>query len=102
MANPLPDPVFDLAPTPGLTGPRFAATPLSALAPGSSGVIVAVDTEAPVARRLLDLGFIPGSRVTVVRRAPLRDPVEYEVRGTRLCLRNSEASCIQVRSADGA
>ena len=102
MANPLSNPVFDPESTPGLTGPRFAATPLSALAPGSSGVIVAGDTEAPVARRLLDLGFIPGSRVTVVRRAPLRDPVEYEVRGTRLCLRDSEASRIQVRPADGA
>lgn len=100
MANPLPNSVSELAATAGVPGPTLVPVPLSALAPGESGWIVAVDTEAPIARRLLDLGFVPGSRVTVIRRAPLRDPVEYEIRGTRLCLRHSEASRIHVRSAE--
>ena len=70
---------------------------LSALEPRQQGVIESVDTVSPVGRRLLDLGFIKGSVVRVVRRAPLRDPVEYEVRGTRICLRRSESKLIRVR-----
>ena len=70
---------------------------LSTLGPRQEAVIESVDTVSPVGRRLLDLGFIRGSVVRVVRRAPLRDPVEYEVRGTRICLRRSESKLIRVR-----
>jgi Fe2+ transport system protein FeoA len=59
--------------------------------------VLAVEDEGePAGRRLLDLGFTPGSRVRVVRRAPLGDPVEYELRGSRICLRRSEAERIRV------
>jgi Fe2+ transport system protein FeoA len=51
---------------------------------------------SPIGRRLLDLGFTPGSRLRVVRRAPLGDPVEYELRGSRICLRRGEAERIRV------
>jgi len=51
-----------------------------------------------VSRRLLDLGFVPGTRVRVVRRAPLGDPTLYELRGTQLCLRRSEAARVRVRA----
>ncbi len=37
--------------------------------------------------RLGDLGFVPGTELRIVRRAPLGDPVEIEIRGYRLCLR---------------
>jgi len=70
---------------------------LSTLDPYQEALIESVDTATPVGRRLLDLGFIKGSVVRVVRRAPLRDPVEYEVRGTRICLRHSESKLIRVR-----
>lgn len=71
--------------------------PLSALALGSSACVREVTGPNPrIARRLQDLGFVPGSRVRALRRAPLGDPIEYEVRGTRICLRASEASCIRV------
>jgi Fe2+ transport system protein FeoA len=72
---------------------------LAALAPGRVAVVVHVDAGDRVGRRLLDLGFVPQTRVLVVRRAPLGDPFEYELRGTRLCLRRSEASRILVRPA---
>jgi ferrous iron transport protein A len=72
---------------------------LSTLAPGQRAVVDSVNTASPVGRRLLDLGFIEGSEVRVVRRAPLRDPVEYEIRGTRICLRRSESELIRVRQA---
>ncbi len=78
--------------------------PLVALCPGQTGVLERVDVDSPVGQRLLDLGFVPKTRIRVVRRAPLGDPVLYELRGTRLCLRRSEAAIIRVRSdaEDGA
>jgi len=77
--------------------PEAAAVALSDLPPGRSGRVESVDPASPIGRRLLDLGFVPRTLVTVVRRAPLGDPVEYELRGTRLCLRRSEASRVRVR-----
>jgi Fe2+ transport system protein FeoA len=75
-----------------------APVPLTSLAPGCAGVVERVDDrDDPIARRLLDLGFVPPTEVRVLRRAPLGDPVAYEVRGSRLCLRQSEAKLIWVR-----
>jgi Fe2+ transport system protein FeoA len=70
---------------------------LADLAPGAAGVVQAVDSSSPIGRRLLDLGFVPHTRVHLVRRAPLGDPLEFELRGTRLCLRRTEAARILVR-----
>jgi Fe2+ transport system protein FeoA len=64
------------------------------------GVVEHVDPGSPVSRRLLDLGFVPGTRVRVLRRAPLGDPTVYELRGTQLCLRRSEAARVWVRPLD--
>jgi Fe2+ transport system protein FeoA len=76
---------------------RAGAQPLSAIRVGATARIDAITTANPrTGRRLQALGFVPGSRVAVLRRAPLGDPVEYEVRGTRVCLRASEAVCIRV------
>jgi ferrous iron transport protein A len=72
---------------------------LADVAPGAAARVESVDAGSPLGRRLLDLGFVPGTEVRVVRRAPLGDPVEYELRGYRLCLRRSEALQIQVAPA---
>lgn len=50
-----------------------------------------------VAARLADLGFLPGTAVQVLRRAPLGDPRVYELRSTRICLRRREARRVRVR-----
>lgn len=42
--------------------------------------------------RLFEMGLSRGVRVRVTRRAPLGDPLEVEVRGTRLCLRRADAA----------
>jgi Fe2+ transport system protein FeoA len=73
-----------------------APTSLDRLAPGDAGVIVQVEGHDGIAQRLLDLGFIPGTPVRVVRRAPLGDPVAFELRGARMCLRRREAARIFV------
>jgi len=62
-------------------------------------VIERVDATTGIGRRLLDLGFIPSTRVRTLRRAPLGDPASYELRGTQICLRASEALQILVRPA---
>ena len=71
--------------------------PLSELSPGERGRVVRIEDETSIGRRLWDLGLIPDTPVLVVRRAPLGDPVEYELRGYRLCLRASEAARVVVR-----
>lgn len=48
-------------------------------------------------RRLLDLGFIPGAKIRIKRKAPLGDPTAYLVRGAVIALREEEAHFIQVK-----
>jgi Fe2+ transport system protein FeoA len=69
---------------------------LTELAPGDAGVIARVESGDGIGRRLLDLGFIPGTPLRVVRRAPLGDPVSFELRGSRICLRRGEAARVFV------
>ncbi len=69
---------------------------LARLAPGQCAEVKAVDGSSPIGRRLLELGFRPGTRLRVIRRAPLGDPTTYELRGSRFCLRRSEAERISV------
>ena len=69
---------------------------LSEIAPDQSVVITSVDSDAAQGRRLLDLGFLPGTAVRMVRRAPLGDPIQFELRGCNLCLRKAEADSIRV------
>ena len=52
-----------------------------------------------VALRLLEMGLTPGTDVRLVGRAPLGDPLEFEVRGYRLSLRQAEAARVAVESA---
>jgi len=63
---------------------------------GESATVSSVDTDAALAERLEDLGFVPGTVVVVRRRAPLGDPRVYELRGSQLCLRASEARAVRV------
>lgn len=69
---------------------------LSDLAPGASGVIQRVDASEAVRRRLLELGLLPGTAVQAIRRAPLGDPLEIQLRGYRLSLREAEARAIHL------
>lgn len=66
-------------------------TTLDALLVGRSGRITGVSGAPDVRRRLLEMGLTPGTRVKVVRFAPLGDPMDVEVRGYHLSLRKQEA-----------
>jgi len=85
-----------IAPPPG------AAVPLANLAPGAHAIIQSVDSSTPIGRRLEDLGFLPRTPIHVLRRAPLGDPVAYELRGYRLCLRRVDAARVLVVPTDPA
>ena len=70
--------------------------PLDRLAPGERGVIARLECDPAIARRLMELGLVPGTPVELIRRAPLGDPLELAARGVRLSLRRSEARHIHV------
>jgi ferrous iron transport protein A len=70
--------------------------PLASLAPGECAEVRWVDGASPIGRRLLELGFRPGTPLRVIRRAPLGDPTTYELRGSRFCLRRAEAERVEV------
>jgi ferrous iron transport protein A len=82
--------------------PRNGSLSLAELEPGASAVVEGIHTAAPAGQRLLDLGFVPNTPVRVLRRAPLGDPIEFELRGYRICLRHSEAAWIHVLPPESA
>lgn len=72
---------------------------LNELKTGSSGIITAVGGDDPLRCRLLDMGLIPHTRVTLQKVAPMGDPIEIRVRGYELTLRVEEAQKIEVKEA---
>jgi Fe2+ transport system protein FeoA len=84
-----------------LTTPLATTMPLGRLAPGQRAIIRRVGCARPVARRLLEMGLLPGTTVRVVRVAPLGDPIELEVRGYALSIRRAEALAIEVSPLPG-
>ena len=75
---------------------------LNQLKTGSSGIITAVGGDGPLRCRLLDMGFIPHTRVTLQKVAPMGDPIEIMVRGYELTLRVEEARKIEIKEAGEA
>ncbi len=63
---------------------------------GSSGTITAVGGEGILRCRLLDMGLIPQTVVTVSKVAPMGDPMELSLRGYILTLRKEDARNIEV------
>ena len=73
---------------------------LAELRRGERGRVGEGDAAHPASPRLLAMGLLPGTEVTVVQVAPLGDPVEVEFRGMRLSLRKTDAAAVRVvRSA---
>lgn len=67
---------------------------LSEMSVGESGRVTRVTAEGRIKRRLFDMGVTPGADVYVRKRAPLGDPVEVNIRGYELTLRDSEAETV--------
>ncbi len=84
------------------TEPGMKTKRLSDLPTGGRGVIVHVLGQGAFRKRISEMGFVKGQEVKVVKNAPLRDPVEYEIMGYKVSLRRSEAGLVEVVSPEEA
>ena len=75
----------------------FQVLKLSELKVGESAVIQNVGGQGELRQHFLDMGIIPGAEVTLVKFAPMGDPMELQVHGYELTLRLSEAEKIQIQ-----
>ena len=67
---------------------------LDKLRPGQKGVVVSIDGDGKVKRRLFDMGPAPDAEVMLRKVAPLGDPNEVTLRGYELSLRKAEAHAV--------
>ena len=65
---------------------------------GATARVTGVSGSGAIARRLMEMGVVPGAPVRVIKAAPLGDPIEVRVRGYHLALRRTEAQTISVTS----
>jgi len=70
------------------------------LKPGKRARITNIGITGPLRRRLMDMGVLVGEEITLVKVAPLGDPVEVDIKNYRLSLRKSEAQSIGVEVLD--
>ena len=75
---------------------------LKELPVGKIGLITAVGGEGILRCRLLDMGLIPNTRVTVQKIAPMGDPMEIRLRSYELTLRMDDAAQIEILPEVGA
>ncbi|SKB48510.1 ferrous iron transport protein B [Lachnospiraceae bacterium] len=73
---------------------------LSKMNIGSTGIVTKVGGEGALRQHFLDMGVIPGAEVTIVKYAPMGDPIELMIHGYQLTLRLSEADKIEVVPAE--
>jgi ferrous iron transport protein A len=69
---------------------------LAQLAIGGRAVIRSIEGSDDISVRLWEMGLTPGSEIELLGRAPLGDPLEFEIRGYRLSLRRSEAARVEI------
>lgn len=76
---------------------------LDQLAPGKDAVIASVDCQEPSLRKhILDMGLTPGVEVTMIKAAPLGDPLELRLRGYELTLRKADAARVSLSDVHNA
>lgn len=81
---------------------KNAPRTLADLRPGDEGVLEVLDLPDGDARRLMELGFVPGTRVAAGRAAPGGDPRVFRVEGSEIAVRRETARHIRLRDPAGA
>ena len=76
----------------------MSVKPLNEMQPGEKGRIVRVGGKKGIRRRLMDMGVVKNTEVTMQRVAPLGDPVEIKIKGYDLALRLEEAAEIKIET----
>jgi ferrous iron transport protein A len=79
--------------------PNLGATNLTELKPGESGILDHLDLPEDDARRLMELGFLPGHAITPGHSAPGGDPRVFRVDGSEVALRRETARRLILRAA---
>ena len=69
---------------------------LSELKPGESGIIVKILGHGAFRKRVIEMGFVKGRKITALMSAPLNDPVKYTLMGYEVSLRLSEAHLVEI------
>lgn len=69
---------------------------LSECRPGQTGTITGITGNGPLVQRLMEMGLVAGTRIRILRFAPLGDPMEVELHDYLLSLRRTEAGVIEV------
>jgi Fe2+ transport system protein FeoA len=90
----------DVARAPDPTSRAKTELSLAELPIGARARVIAVTGSGAIARRLLEMGVVPGAPVRVIKAAPLGDPLEVRIRGYHLALRRTEAQTITVVISD--
>ena len=78
-----------------------APQPLTSLALGTTATVAEIKLPPASRARLMEMGLLVGTKVELVRFAPMGDPVEIKVRGYNLTLRKHEAEQILVKVTSG-
>jgi ferrous iron transport protein B len=73
---------------------------LADLKTGDKGIITKVKGRGAFRKRIIEMGFVVGKQVIVVKNAPLKDPIEYNILGYEVSLRRSEAALIEVTTTN--
>ena len=69
---------------------------LNDLGIGKTAVVTSVGGEGALRQHFLDMGLIPGAEVTLVKYAPMGDPMELQIHGYELTLRLADAEKIEI------
>ncbi|MGL4829267.1 MAG: FeoA family protein [Vibrio sp.] len=73
---------------------------LSQMNVGERGVILALEgLSDSIRKKLMVMGVLPNTEVTLIRRAPMGDPLQVEVRGVSIAMRENIAESIEVEKA---
>ncbi len=73
---------------------------LSDLQQGQKAIIIKVKGTGQFRKRIIEMGFVRGKEIKVIRYAPLKDPIEYEIMGYEVSLRKAEAELIEVEPVE--
>ncbi len=76
---------------------EHAARPVTTLKRGEPGILDRIELPEPDARRLMEMGFLPGHTVIPARSAPGGDPRVYQVDGSEIALRRETARHLILR-----
>ena len=83
-----------------MRGKGIEVKKLNDLRTGDQGIIERITGTGRFKQRLMEMGFVPGTEIVVEKYAPLKDPIEYILKGYHVSLRHTEAEKILVRESE--